>query len=146
MTARASWVVAGTTVLVPAEVAALLVQCFDLDGLRAELEPEDREMAEVLASLTAVGRMHGAKSFRLPEMLPEVAAELPEPGNACVPPPAHVGSPGDVDPPAGWVPLEDAAQLGAVPVRTLRYQCARGRVPAVKVAGAWWLDPDAVTS
>ncbi len=146
MTARASWVVAGTTVLVPAEAAALLVQCFDLDGLRAELEVENRQVAEVLASLTAVGRMHGAQSFRLPEMLPQVAAELPESGNACVPPPADVGSSGDVVPPAGWVPLVAAAQLGAVAVRTLRHRCARGRVPAVKVAGSWWLDPAAVAS
>ena len=139
------WAFAGPVVVVPARVAALLVEVFDVDGLRGELEVEDREVAEVLASLSAAGRVWSAhETFSLPGTLPHVAGDLPLRGNACGSSLVHVGSPGDVVPP-GWVPLEDAAALAGVPVRTLRHRCARGAVAAaMKIRGAWWLDPAAV--
>ena len=141
----------GTTVLVPARVAAVMLERLDVDGLRTELEEEDREAAEVLASLTAAGRVWSAsESFPLPQLTPAAAAGLPQPGISLPLPGSGCARAGDASgsahevepPPVGWVPAKEAAVLRGVPHRTLRHRAQRGLEPAVKVRGEWWLDPE----
>lgn len=135
----ARFVVLEGSVVVPARIAAELV------GALSGVEVEDEEAAAVLRAIVAVGRVFAARgeAFQLPSGCRPVAVSGAGLPFVDVRPGGGAGS-SPMDAPSGWERAVDVADRAGISRRTLRHRAAAGLVPAVKVRGAWWVDPAVV--
>jgi len=138
----------GPIVLVPARVAALLVELAELDQLRRQACGTDPEAAGVLTSLLAAGRVHQATTT-LTERA-ERSADVPQTyrtGETLDDPPTGAAECQQVlviAPPPGWLDTATVAARLTVTERAIRARAARHTIAAVKTPAGWRYDPDAI--
>jgi len=142
------YVFAGPIVLVPARVAALLVDLAELDQLRLLTCGTDPEAAGVLTSLLAAGRVHQATAT-LTEHAAR-SADIPQTyrtGETLANPPAAAAKWDPVlviAPPPGWLNTATVAARLAVTERAIRARAGRRTITAVKTPAGWRYDPAAI--
>jgi len=141
------YVFAGPIVIVPARVAALLVDLAELDQLRILACGTDPEAAGVLTSLLAAGRVHQATTTLTEHA--ERSADIPQAyraGEALANPPAGAPkcAPVLVTAPPGWLNTATVAARLAVTERAIRARAGRRTIAAVKTPGGWRYHPDTI--